>query len=196
MYYKGGSLYNIKGEKIGELGDEPVSPRQASVVYDATITKQKAWIWDVAIDGKENPALVYVKFPDDSNHIYCYSKWAGNKWITNDLINSGNAFPEDKLREPNYSGGLILDHENPNILYLSVKRDSKYEIEKWEIRNDSGWKVEAVTKSSNKDNVRPFSVRNATGKNPLQLLWMQNTSYVHYTEYQSSIKMNILSPRR
>jgi hypothetical protein len=195
MYYKGGNLYNVKGEKIGDLGKEPVTPRQASVVYDATITKQKAWIWDIALDANENPVLVYVKFPDDSNHIYCYSKWNGKKWITNDLINSGNAFPAAREREPNYSGGLVLDHENPGVLYLSVRRDSKFEIEKWRTRDGSGWKVEAVTNSSGKDNVRPFAVRNATEKNPLQLLWMQNAYYVHYTDYQSSIKMSILAPR-
>ena len=195
MYYKGGSLYNAEGEKIGELGDEPVNPRQASVVYDAVITKQKAWIWDIAMDDHENPILVYVRFPDNSNHIYSYAKWDGNKWRTYDLINSGSAFPEDRVREQNYSGGLVLDHENPNILYLSVRRDSKFEIEKWITRNGLRWKAEAITISSDKDNVRPFSVRNAGKNNPLQLLWMQNTQYVHYTTYLSSIKMNIPSPR-
>ena len=193
MYYKGGNLYNVKGEKIGELGDEPVSPRQTSIVYDAAITKQKAWIWDIALDKKENPVLVYVKFPDNSNHIYCYAKWDGKKWVTNDMVNSGSAFPEDKEREQNYSGGLVLDHENPDIVYLSVKRELKFEIEKWITKNGSGWKVEAITKDSDKDNVRPFSVRNASKDNPLQFLWMQNTHYVHYTDYMSSVKMNILS---
>ena len=191
MYYKGGSLYNIKNEKIGELGIDPVNPRQASVVYDATVTKEKAWIWDIAIDNKENPVLVYVKFPDNANHIYSYTKWDGNKWVTSDLVNSGSAFPEDRTREENYSGGLVLDHENPDIVYLSVNRGSKFEIEKWEYKNGSRWGVEAVTTGSDKDNVRPFSVRNAGKGNPLQLLWMQNIHYVHYTTYLSSIMMNI-----
>jgi len=195
MYYKGGGLFNVKGQKIGELGNEPVSPRQASVVYDATITKQKAWIWDIALDRNENPVLVYVKFPDDSRHIYCYAKWDGDTWRSCDLINSGSAFPEDKTREPNYSGGLVLDHENPDILYLSVRRDSKFEIEKWVTNNDLRWKAEAVTGGSDKDNVRPFAVRNAAKNNPIQILWMQNTRYFHYTTYLSSIKMNIKSPR-
>ena len=193
MYYKNGGVYNVNDVKIGELGDEPVNPRQATVVYDASITKQKAWIWDVAMDEKENPVLVYVKFPDNLNHIYCYSKWNGKEWITSELVNTGKWFPDDKKeREQNYSGGLVLDHENPGIVYLSARRDSKYEIEKWITKNGLKWKVEAVTKSSEKDNVRPFCVRNATGKNPLQVLWMENTFYVHYTDYLSAIKMNIV----
>ncbi len=194
MYYKRGSFYNVMGEKIGEPGNDPVSPRKASVVYDATITKQKAWIWDIAMDDHENPVLVYVKFPDNMNHVYCYAKWTGKKWVKSDLINSGSWFPDDeKKREQNYSGGLVIDHENPGILYLSVKRDSKYEIEKWETKNGLRWRVEAITKNSDKDNVRPFCIRNAVKDNPLQLLWMEDVFYVHYTDYLSSVKMNLLS---
>jgi len=191
MYYKKGGLYNINNEKIGELGNTPLSPRQATVVYDATITGQKAWIWDIALDSRENPVLVYVRFPDNSNHIYSYARWNGKKWISCDLINSGGWFPDDKVREQNYSGGLVLDHENPDILYLSVKRGSKYEIEKWITKNGSGWKAEAITNISDRDNVRPFAIRNATKENPLQLLWMQNEYYVHYTKYKSALKMNL-----
>ena len=199
MYYKGGSLYNIEGKKIGVLGKEPVAPREASVVYDARITKQKAWIWDVAFDKKENPVLVYAKFPDDSNHIYCYAKWNGEKWVTSDLVNSGRWFPRTKPgteeREPNYSGGISIDHENTNEIYLSAKRDSVFEIEKWTNTDGTSWKVEAITKGSSKDNVRPFAVRYAEEGDPLQLLWMQNAEYFHYTDFLSSIKMNILSPK-
>jgi hypothetical protein len=196
MYYKQGGLYNVKGEKIGDLGGEPIQPRQASVVYDAVKTGQKAWIWDVALDDKENPVLVFTKFPDDNNHIYCYSRWDGNKWQTSDLINSGNWFPKTPTgeveREPNYSGGLCLDHKNPSIVYLSVKRNSVFEIEKW-INKDGKWKARPVTNHSGKDNVRPFCIRNIPENSPLQVLWMQNTKYIHWTDYHSTIKMNVLS---
>ena len=94
MYYKDGSFYNVENKKIGSLGDRPVSPRNASIVYDAAVTKQKAWIWDAALDENENPVLVYAKFPNDSAHIYSYAKWNGKDWITSDLINSGKWFPK------------------------------------------------------------------------------------------------------
>lgn len=173
------------------MGNIPVSPRQATVVYDATITREKAWIWDIALDSRENPVLVYVRFPDDSNHIYSYARWNGKKWISCDLINSGGWFPSDKaVSQPNYSGGLVLDHENINLVYLSAKRDSKFEIERWSTKNGLKWKAEAVTNHSGKDNVRPFAVRNAEKKNPLQLLWMQNDFYLDYIKYKS-IKMDL-----
>jgi rhamnogalacturonyl hydrolase YesR len=197
MCYKEGALYNVEGKKIGSLEENPVAPREASVVYDATVTKQKAWIWDVALDENENPVLAYAKFPNDTTHIYSYTKWNGKKWITNDLINSGKWFPKTEAgkneREPNYSGGLCLDHENTNEVYLSVKRDSVFEIEKWINTGGTNWQAESITKNSSKDNVRPFAVLNAKKENSLQVLWMQNTKYIHYTDYFTSIKMNILS---
>jgi rhamnogalacturonyl hydrolase YesR len=199
MYYKNGALHNVEGKKIGTLGGEPLKPRETSVVYDARTSKQKAWIWDVAMDDKENPVLVYVKFPNDSTHIYCYTKWNGQKWITSGLINSGKWFPKTEPgkieREPNYSGGVVIDHENTNVVYLSVHRDSAFEIEKWTSSNQLNWKAEAITSGSSKDNVRPFAVRNAKEGNPLQVLWLQNTNYIHYTNYAASIKMSIQSPK-
>lgn len=198
MAYKDGNLLNVHDEVIGTLGDSPVEPRQTSVVYDASVTKQKSWIWDIAMDEDDNPIIVYAKFPDDENHIYSYAKWDGENWVTSDLINSGPWFPqtpENKIEyESNYSGGISIDHENTNIVYLSVKKDSVFEIEKWEMDDGIGWEATAITNGSDKDNVRPFPVRNADEDNSLQLLWIQNTKYIHYANYLSSIKMNVKSP--
>ncbi|MFZ1292432.1 MAG: glycoside hydrolase family 88 protein [Melioribacteraceae bacterium] len=199
MYYKSGALYNVENKKIGIMGGKPIDPNKASVVYDAKITKQNAWIWDIALDENENPVLAYAKFPNDTNHIYTYSKWNGKKWITSDLINSGKWFPKTEFgtieREPNYSGGIVIDHENTNSVFLSVNRDSVFEIEKWNSIDGTTWSAEAITKGSTKDNVRPFAVKNSRAENPLQILWMQNTNYIHYTNYFTSIKMNIVSPK-
>ncbi len=195
MYYEGGTLYKANGEKIGKLGDE-IKPRQTDCVYDAIPTNEKAWIWDVASDPEGNPVIAYARFPDDSNHIYNYARWNGKKWTNTDLVNAGEWFPEtpggETEREPNYSGGMSIDHDDPNIMYLSVKRDSVFEIEKWQTKNEGkSWVVNPLTKASSKNNVRPFAVRNAGENNPLQLLWMCNTRYRHYTDYHTSIQMGV-----
>jgi hypothetical protein len=203
MYYEKGAFYKANNKKIRELGDIPLQPRECDVVYDATITKQKAWIWDVAQDKEGKPVLVYTKFPNDTIHIYCYATWDRIKWNNLDLVNSGKWFPQTRLgtieTEPYYSGGLNIDKENTNIVYISVNRDKVFEIEKWETGNKGkSWKVEAITKGSSKDNVRPFAVRNAGEKNALQLLWMSNKYYVHWNPlsdkeengYFSTIKTN------
>ena len=98
MSYKDGKFFAADNKVIGVLDGEPIQPRQCSVVYDATVTKEKAWIWDVAIAKDGNPVLVYAKFPDDENHMYSYAKWDGAEWVTNDLTNSGRWFPQTKKR--------------------------------------------------------------------------------------------------
>lgn len=196
MYYENGAFYKAGGEKIKNLEEGPVDPRQASVAYDAIPENNpKSWIWDIAEDTEGNPVLAYAKFPNDTIHVYCYAVWNRGSWQNYDLINSGKWFPQTQPgkveREPNYSGGLSIDKENPSVLYLSVKRDSIFEIEKWSTANKGKrWTVEAITKGSSKDNIRPFAVRNAREGNPNQVLWIANTHYIHYTDYFSSIRMD------
>jgi hypothetical protein len=196
MYYKNGGLFNIMDDKIGEPGDVPVHPKDASLVYNAVETGNKAWIWDIAMDKNENPVLVYAKFYDDNNHYYVYARWNGKTWIQDELVNSGKWFPDtpnDVVEpEPNYSGGICIDHENPENVYLSVMRDSVFEIEKWRLTNKGEWNKSSITAGSSKNNVRPFPIRGAgKGVSP-QVLWMQNTKYIHYTDFLSSVKMDIL----
>ena len=115
-----------------------------------SVTKEKAWIWDVAADVEGNPVLVYARFPDDMNHLYAYARWDGTGWINHNLINSGSWFPHtlegETGTEPNYSGGIVLDHEDPSVVYMSVKRDTVFEIERWKTENGGkSWSVRAVT---------------------------------------------------
>ncbi len=211
MCYKNGAFYKANGTKISDVNADPITPRDADVVYDATLSNQKAWVWDVAEDANGNPVVAYTKFPDDLNHIYCYATWNGKKWQNADLINSGAWFPKTSAGrvepEPNYSGGMTIDKESTNTLYLSVKRDSVFEIEKWTMAsNQKSWSVENITKGSTKDNVRPYAVKGAKAGNPLQVLWMQNTRYHHFAiagggkhltfdeRYLTSIKSSLASP--
>ncbi len=200
MYLKGGFFYRADGSRIKALNQSPVIPQEADLVYQADTTLGKAWVWDVAFDQSENPVIAYVRFPDDSNHVYRYGRWDGEQWQSHDLVNAGAWFPQTPEgqveREPNYSGGLSLDHEDPNTVYLSAKRDSVFEIEAW-TTDDGGqsWSQRAITSGSSKDNVRPFAVRNAPKDNPLQLLWMSNSVYEHYTQYLTSIQTSLPFPR-
>lgn len=209
-YYEGGAFYKANGQKIKDMADLPLKTEELDVVYDAKKGSAKAWNWDIAEDEKGNPVIAYAKFPTDTTHYYCYAKWTGKNWINKTLINSGSWFPKTqkdrKEWAPHYSGGMNIDHENTNEIYLSVKRDSIFEIEKWTTKNDGkSWKVDFITQGSEKDNIRPFAVRGAKKGNPLQVLWMQNTQYIVYSHaswtnttwaerFHSSIKMGLQSP--
>ncbi|MEL7834773.1 BNR-4 repeat-containing protein [Fodinibius sp. N2] len=192
MAYNDGEYSNADGSMIADT--LPIAPPETDLVYNGN-EGPKAWIWDVAADQNGTPAIVYATFPNDSTHIYHYAKWDGSSWQNHKLVDSGRWFPEtpegEQEREPNYSGGIALDHENPNIVYLSRQREGTFEIEKW-VTPDGGksWQQESITTGSDTDNVRPVAIRNAVEGNKLQVLWMLNEEYIHYTNYSSSIKMN------
>ncbi|TRX61687.1 hypothetical protein FNH22_02600 [Fulvivirga sp. M361] len=211
-YYENGVFYKASGEKIKTIDELPLLPEELDVVYDAKSSKERAWNWDIAEDKNGHPVLAYTKFPTTSDHIYCYARWTGKAWKNYDLVNSGAWFPETpegrKESQQYYSGGMNIDHENTNVLYLSVKRKTVFEIEKWTTSNGGkNWKIDPITKGSEKDNIRPFAIRGAGEDNRLQVLWMQNTKYIEYSyanwtkhikwseRFQSSIKMDITSPK-
>jgi hypothetical protein len=195
MRYREGALYKANGDKIKNWSDLPVEPRQADVVYDATQTNEKAWIWDIAENSNGDPVIVYSRFPNDSTHVYYYSIYDNNKWTSCKLVNSGKWFPHTppgkKESEPNYSGGIVLDHNDPSHVYLSVMSDGKFEIEKWSTADKGNtWKIRAITANSKFDNVRPFVAQNNTKEDSVTLLWMRVQKYVHWTDYRTSLKIN------
>lgn len=67
-------MYKANGEKITSWSSLPIQPRLSDIVYDATETNEKAWIWDVAENRKGDPVIVYSRFPNDSNHVYYYAE--------------------------------------------------------------------------------------------------------------------------
>lgn len=197
MMYKDGKLCKANGSVISEkLG--PVMPSQTDKVYDATKTFDKAWIWDVAFDENENPVLVYARFSHArSIHSYWYAKWDGKKWSNIKITDAAQCFMRNDYNnknyletEENYSGGVYLDHENPSVVYTSRPINNVFEIEKWTLTGgENPWKSEAVTKDSERDNIRPFVVRNHSGSQP-DVLWVYNYKYPGFRSYESAIRVN------
>ncbi|MBC8757456.1 BNR-4 repeat-containing protein [Kordia sp. YSTF-M3] len=211
MYYENGSFYKANGTKIKPIDQLPVLQSEMDVIYESDTIK--SWNWDIAQDRNGNPIVTYAKFPNDETHVYSYATFNNNEWKSYDLVDAGGWFPETRKgtleAAPHYSGGIVIDHENPNIVYLSVKRKGIFEIEAWTTQNHGkSWKAKKITQNSTKNNVRPFAVRGAKKGNPLQVVWLQNTKYIYYAlntrektapisfrdRYHTSVKMDLLKP--
>lgn len=196
--YKDGKLCRADGSVIAEDMSRALMPSQADKVYDASRTFDKAWIWDVAFDRDENPVLVYARFSHaNSKHTYWYARWNGKKWENHKITDAAQCFMRNDYNdknymetEENYSGGVYLDHENPAVVYTSRPIDNVFEIERWTFTGGKElWKREAVTQGSERDNVRPFVVRNHKGGLP-EVLWMYNYKYPHFKHYDCAIRVN------
>jgi len=194
--YRGDAFYRANGSRFAGLDSIPFDPWEADVVYDARETQVRAWIWDVAEDKQGFPVIVYTRLPEETDHRYHYARWDGTHWLDHEIVAAGKWFPRtpkgEEEREVHYSGGVALDHGNPSVVYLSRPVNGVFEIERW-VTSDLGvtWKSRAITQDSINDNVRPFVVLNSKPGRAPNLLWMNNQRYVHYTDYLTSIKMNL-----
>lgn len=211
--YRKGGFYKADGTPLGTLETLPLKHEECDVVYDSPAYFEQhafgipSWIWDVAIDEKGNPVMVYTRLPTESEHRYWHATWNGSEWVNTKISHAGAWFPRyDKTKsmrepEPHYSGGVYIDHENTNVVYYSKPVDDVFEIFK-AVREEgdegTSWTETAITANSKHDNVRPFAIRGATGEQEQgqgqgqgQVLWMQNAHYRTYLDYKAAIKVDI-----
>jgi len=192
-YYRAGALYKADGTYIKSMDSLPLTLSEAEKIYDANANHAKAWVWDLALDGAGHPVVAYVNFPTDADHRYRFARWDGAHWLDQELCKGGKWFPEtvsgQTEQEPNYSGGIALDHNNPFNLYLA-RPDSVsgvFGIEQWR-STDSGahWQSRVVIGGVDTLNVRPVVPRGAPAG--VKMLYMSG-KYPHFTSYNTSIRM-------
>ncbi|WP_016777243.1 BNR-4 repeat-containing protein [Anaerophaga thermohalophila] len=192
-YYEDGIFYRANGAKICTVDELPFQPSEATMVYDGTSGKGRAWVYDIKTNEDNFPVILYASYPSEEKHIYHYASFDGNEWMDAEICNSGRWFPKTpegrKEREPHYSGGLSVDWNDASVVYLSRMVDQTFEIERWKLNNESEWTSQAVTTGSELDQVRPVV---PWGLQPRKscVLWMENERYIHYTDFSGNIKIH------
>lgn len=195
-YYENGKFHRANGEEICDIKNTPFEPKEASVIFQSSEEEGRAWIADIGQDDQGNPVVLYTKSPEETDHRYWYARYVDGQWINHEICKSGKWFPQtpegQREREPHYFGGMTVHPGNANVVYLSRQVDGVFEIERWETSDyGKSWKSEAITQDSEYDNVRPYLPRGLQKEEPEVVLWMENQEYVHYTDYQTSIKFFI-----
>lgn len=192
--FKNGSFYRADGSFIKNYnnGSNPlnIDLNEAETVYNAS--NGKGWIWDITSDSENKPVMVFASFPLDTDHRYHYARWTGTNWHRKELTNGGKWFPQTPAGrtepEPNYSGGIALDYNDPSQVYLSKEVKGVFEILKF-TTPDNGvtWDSIAVTWNTPPHlvNVRPIVPRNHV-PGFFDVVWMRGT-YRFYTDYQTSL---------
>jgi len=195
LRYESGKFFDAAGKKKGAINKLPITQGDIPKAFDGEADNQRAWIWDIALNQEGRPVIAFTTLPEETRHFYNYGTWDGTKWNNTQICAAGSAFPRfDRAKgqrdpEPHYSGGIVIDHGNPNTVYLSKPQQDRFEIEVW-TTTDGGntFTGEAITANSLKDNVRPFVVRNAPESISPRVLWIHLDYYRHYTDYQTGIK--------
>lgn len=191
MYYEKGEFKQTDGEKICNYEEAPVVIKNTDKVYDADKNGARGWIWDIALDRKNHPVVTYARYPSEMEHQYYYARWNGKEWKDTKVADAGNYItivkPGKKLLEAHYSGGIVLDHNNPEVVFLSRKIEDRFELEKRIIGKKGKQQTYPLTRSSQKDNLRPYVIHGKQKGSPI-LMWMHGF-YYHYTDYDTDLKM-------
>lgn len=167
------------------LSSAPIAPRQAQLVYDARATRVASWVWDTAVGPHSRPVIVYATFPSRTNAVYWYARWNGRRWVSHRLTNAGGSISPGTI-EYEYSGGITLDHSDPDVVYLSRQVRGGWEIQRW-VTTDAGarWTRRTVVPADGTQNVRPVVPR-GYHSGPMGLLWLRG-NYLSYATYRTSI---------
>ncbi len=195
MYYYNGGFYKMNGTLIATVAQDkttPITTGQVDTVYDPAnppdgLNGTIGTGWDVALDSAGYPVFVYdIYDPSGANHRYYYYRWDGTKWNHYFLINSGGPMTEGG-QEVGFSGGLILDHANPNLVYMSTHVNGVFELERW-LTPDKGatWTTWQITSGSAAKNCRPIVPRNTSG-GKIDVVW----NYGTYTTWGGPFSMDV-----
>ena len=206
-------LHDIKGQVLSTVasGVFKVSKTDAfktsypDVVVDAT-ENSRNWGWQLVIDNVETPYIAMVAIDSiKTTHQYYYLKWNGSGWTKTFLANGGAHFIQTDGLELCYSGGIILDPDNPHKVVCSVPtvgtNGTVYELYRYTLSDDGKRVVstEQLTKDSKYNNARPYIIAN-TKKSPLRMVWMNGlyhdwiVSKVHPQGYPTSVYSDYALP--
>jgi hypothetical protein len=162
------------GETLRTAGGDRAGGRATfwdlPVVYDSDATGNDAWVWDCAATAA-GAAVVYAELVAEDDHRYRYARYDGDAWTDEELADAGSHIVAGD-GETYYSGGVYLDHADPDVVYCSVGDHDGSTLERLE-RGDA-WDRETV--ASGEQNVRPVVARG--GGN---VLWMRGR-YDHFAD--------------
>jgi hypothetical protein len=219
LYYQDGAFYKTDGTFVKDFSSLPVlhdAGERGSVIYEystvptndpnAHIPTGRAWCWEVVSAPGGKPVCVFTVQRDQvtgsnwyDDRIYYYTaRWTGSNWQKRFIAHAGRPLYSS---EDDYAGGICLDAENPDVLYLSsnaqdpfnladttnvpLRADDRYEI--WRgVTSDGGgtFSWTQITTNSSKDNLRPFVPRRQSG--PPVVIWFRGT-YTTYSSYNCEV---------
>ncbi|MBB5350051.1 hypothetical protein HNR46_000272 [Haloferula luteola] len=222
MYYRAGGFYRTDGTLIDSFDNLPLDHeggQRGSVIYQYSndswgendgpndwIPTGRGWTWDVHYGKDGNPVCVFQVQADDVtgtgwNHdriYYYYARWTGTEWQKRFIAQGGRPIYSD---EDDYGGGMTLDPEDPNIVYISSSAADPFALdsisdvplsvnERFEIwrgvTSDGGltFEWEAITQGSPADNLRPIVPENHGYDR--SLVWFYGT-YTTYTNFSAKV---------
>ncbi len=173
------TLNTLDGQRLSVIEEGPFHVSKTedyAAAYPSTILDRpgnvRDWVWQIALDAEERPRVAMVKIsPDKQHHTYAYARYTGSAWQINDICYGGGKFHTSPV-ELCYSGGMSIDQQRPQDVYLSRPTNGVYELWRYTMGERGVQDSVQLTINSVKNNVRPFVTAGSLGSKQ-RLGWMQ-----------------------
>ena len=198
IYYQKGGFYKSDGSLIKtleQLKAEPMVPTDGTVIYDGS-TAGRGWVWDIEYDKKGNPVGAFINSVDhaEGNDLrYRIARFDAKTkaWTQQQIAFAGTHL---YVPENHYAGGISIDPDNANLVYISADVDpatgqpnatGRYQIFQGKT-SDQGktWTWQQLTFDTEVDNLRPIVPRNHGRK--VCVIWFQG-QYLTYKDYNTKV---------
>ncbi len=180
------TLHSVTGEELADINNSPFkitnNETDPSFVVNRT-NLIRNWNWEIELDNDSNPVILYVGISQDKkSHLYYQAYWTGDDWRITYIDDGGKWFHDNtKGAEKCYSGGLCLDHNDPNVVFASIPVEgiygTFYEIYKYILSDGEVISKTPVTKNSPENNFRPYVVENSSASDKVYLVWLSGQYY-------------------
>ncbi|EDY84646.1 Glycosyl Hydrolase Family 88 family [Verrucomicrobiia bacterium DG1235] len=196
LYYQDGFFHTSNGTKIRSLEavkSQPLLPSEATLIYSGE-EAGRAWVWDLEYDKIGSPVAAFINSVDHEvgNDLrYRLAHWdpSAQSWTQSQIAYAGTHLYD---REEHYAGGITIDPQNTNQLYLSTDVDpttgkpnatGKHQIY-CALQGNAGWTFQQLTFDAQSENIRPFIPRNHNFDTIA--IWLQGR-YTTYEDYETRV---------
>jgi autotransporter-associated beta strand protein len=220
LYYQNGSFNQTDGTFLKSYTNLPIlhdSGERGTVIYqysDAYTNDPNQWIptgrvwgWEISYQTNGVPVCAFQAKVDnvtgsswsDARIYYYYARWTGTNWQKRFIAQAGRPLYNG---QPDYGGGMCLDPQDPNTIYISTDAATPFDLSSttnavtealaanyqiWKgVTADGGltFTWQPVTGNSTVDNLRPYIPRRFGGE-PC-VLWFRGT-YTSYTSFNTEV---------
>lgn len=230
LFYEAGVFRASDGAVLARLEDLPINHdggTRGTVIYpysaapwspgqgpDDYLPSGRGWTWDIHRESDGRPRVAFQVQRDEvtgpgfqgDRIYYYYGRWDGERWRRRFIAQAGRPL---YAAEHDYGGGMAIDPEDPNVIYLSSNAARPFALEDLEqvplaaneryelyrgVTTDGGatFRWEQLTRDSAQDNLRPI-VPVGHGRTEA-LLWFRGR-YTKYTDFQTELVARV-GPKR